>query len=121
LALGDDGFSTFKCFLVQSLLDAFPDLAKRIALFRKSQLRLLFDHFRQRKAESQVELTPDEFVVLADACRSWASRHRFIHFYKTSLVRLFQKVKPSLARKLAAMSADDFRELYGRVSQRRKR
>jgi hypothetical protein len=121
LDLGDDFFPHFKHFLIASLLETVPDLAKRIALFRTSQLRLLFDHLRGRKARAGDLLTAAEFRALSRACNAGAHPHRFLHFYKDTLVRHFRQVRPSLARKLGRMSEDQFRELYGRVRKHRRK
>jgi len=121
LDLADDFFPDFKAFLVAALLDDLPDLAKRIALFRRGQLRILFDHVRGRKAKPAGGLTQEEFRALTQACNSLVNPHRFLHYYKDSLVRHFQKSKPALARKLTRMTDEQFRELYGRVKERRRK
>jgi hypothetical protein len=110
-----------KRFLIESLLVVRPALAKRVALFGRSQLRLLLDHFREQEAKQEPELSAEDFYLLMEACHAWASGHRFLRYYRISLIRLFNKVKPSLANKLARMSEDQFQALYGRVTERRKR
>jgi hypothetical protein len=48
--LSDDLFTRFKPFLVEALLDAFPALARRIALFHTYQLGILFEYLKVQRA-----------------------------------------------------------------------
>ncbi len=121
LDLADDFFPNFKNFLVTALRDDLPELANRIAQFRRGQLRILFDHVRRPKAKPPSGLSQEEFRALSQACNSLVNPHRFLHYYKDSLIRHFQKSKPDLARKLTRMTDQQFQELYGRVKERRRK
>jgi len=120
LDLDDDFFPNFKGFLVNALLDTLPDLATRIALFNRAKMRLLFDHFREKNETTKEKLTSDDFRALAQACGAVVHPHRFLHRYQWALVRHFRQERPSLARKLARLTADQFAELYSRVRERKK-
>jgi hypothetical protein len=120
LDLDDNFFPTFKGFLVNALLDTLPDLAKRIALFNRGRMRLLFDNFREKNEASREKLTADDFRALAQACGGVVHPPRFLHSYHRVLVRHFRQQRPALARKLARLSADQFAELYGQVRERKK-
>jgi hypothetical protein len=121
LELDDDFFPDFKAFLVQALLGDLPELAQRIALLGPDQLRLLFHHVRSRKAVVKDCFTPEDFRALCRACHAAVRPHRFLHYYKETLTRHFQKTRPSLARKLERLSDEQFRELYERVRGRKRK
>ena len=93
LDLGDDFLPDFKGFLVASLLGDLPDLAKRIALLRRNQLRILFQHVRGRKAQAADVLSAAELRALAQACRSLVGVPRFLHTCKDSLIRHFEEAR----------------------------
>ena len=48
--LSDDFFPAFRDFLVKALIGPFPDLARRIALFRTYQLGILFEYLKDQRA-----------------------------------------------------------------------
>jgi hypothetical protein len=120
LQLGDGFFPKFKSFLVAALFESVPELAHRLALFRPSQLRLLFDHLRGRHGQVECKLSREEFQALSEACQALASRHRFLHFYQDTLVRHLLGVRPGLADKVARMSPDQFWGLYERIRESRR-
>jgi hypothetical protein len=121
LDLDDDFLPDFKGFLVASLLGDLPALAKRIALFRRNQLRVLFHHVRGPKAQAADALTSEELRALSQACRSLIGVPRFLHTCKDSLIHHFEETRPALARKLVRMSADQFQELFWRMKVRRRK
>ena len=57
-----------KRFLTRSLAAARPELAERIARFRRQEIHILHDHLRrQRPARERHDLTADEVAMLAEA------------------------------------------------------
>jgi hypothetical protein len=121
LQLEDAFFRDFKAYLVRTLLESLPELAKRVALFTNAKLRILFDHFREQGRKGPAGFTTEELRLLTQACNSLVHPHRFLHYYKHTLVRHFRKTHPVLAVKLARLSEDHFREVYRRVRERRRK
>jgi hypothetical protein len=131
--LGGCSRAAFNRLLVESLSSSSPGLAQRIACLRRTELSLLYDHFRERlrptaegdRQGSDVDggeqgFTPGELRVIAEACLSAPFHVRFVRPFKRVLVELFQEAWPALAQKLARLSGSQFERLYEHACGQRR-
>jgi hypothetical protein len=133
--LSDDFFPAFPAFLATALTDTQPDLARRIARFRRYQLGMLFEDLKGRRPGPGVEpgpgreaaagagydLTGDELEAVAQAGGSFLLLERFRAAYRNFLVRRLGRTAPDLSRKLAGFSDRQIGWLCHQVQGRRKR
>jgi hypothetical protein len=127
--LRDAFFPAFKAFLVESLTDACPALADRIAGFHRYQLGILFEYLKERRhAEAlaggkpgDLGLTAAEHQAVARAAATLVVHHRFLSCFRDCLVRYFRfgQGSPELAEKLARLSDRQVEQLCEQVRQHR--
>jgi hypothetical protein len=124
LNLGRSSRSAFRRGLVTALAAKATPVARKIASLRRSELRLLHEHFTEPfetiTPNEPAELSPDEWVAFAQACVSYPLPIRFVRPFRHMLVDLFRDVSPDLARKLERLSASQFEQLYGEATERPK-
>jgi hypothetical protein len=134
VVFSDDFFPAFQGFLAAALGDTQPDLARRIARFRRYQLGILFEHFkgqtagpggppgpaREPEGGAGCDLTGDELEAVAQASGSFWLPQRFRAAYRTFLVRRLGQAAPDLSRKLAGLSDGQIEWLGQWVQERRK-
>jgi hypothetical protein len=125
LPLAATGFTAFRHFLVAHMpLDQLA-LAKRIARLDDRPLRLLQQHLlgrRQAEAREGDTLTfAEEELQLLTQTIDWPRQPlRFLWLFQKSMVQRLRDHSPSLARKLARLSARQFEELYEHVRGRKE-
>jgi hypothetical protein len=116
--------SAFRRSLLAGLAERTPAVAERVARLRRSEIRLLFEHFsalgEKTDRDALSGLTPDEWATFAEACVSYPLPVRFVRPFRHMLVELFRDVSPDLARKLERLSARQFERLYGRATARKE-
>jgi len=129
----DDFFPAFRGFLAAALGDTQPDLARRIARFRRYQLGILFEHFkgqgagpegppgpaREPEGGAGCDLTGDELEAVAQASGSCWLPPRF-RAARPFLVRRLGQAAPELSRKLAGLSDGQVEWLGQWVQERRE-
>jgi hypothetical protein len=123
LSLGRSSRPAFRRGLVAALSNRSTALAGKVARLRRSELRLLHDHFRESGAGLPVDgapFSPEEWVAFAEACVSYPLPVRFVRPFRHMLVDIFRDVSPDLARKLESLSARQFEQLYEEATERRK-
>jgi hypothetical protein len=114
----------FRRGLVAALALQSSPLADKVASLRRTQIRLLHEHFRGPDEtpvrEAPAELSPEEWIAFAEACVSYPLPVRFVRPFRHMLVELFRDVSPVLARKLEGLSAGQFEQLYGQATERKR-
>jgi hypothetical protein len=115
--------AAFRRFLVESLADARPQLAERIAGLDGHKMGILLDHFSDRAAADAKRggrhaFNGEELRVVAEACASYLRPVRFVRYLRMSLVGHLSDLFPHLARKVARLSERQFERLYERVTGR---
>jgi hypothetical protein len=108
--------------LVQALRAVWPDLAARVAGFRKAHLRLLLDHLKARqRGAGQAAGEKEHGLSLEELQEVAAAAQRFLLYdgrkcaFQGFLVHHFKGRSPELARKLDRLSDRQMQELYDRV------
>jgi hypothetical protein len=121
---GASSRSAFRRGLVTALATKSTAVARKVAGLRRSELRLLHEHFSEpielAIRDKPCALNPDEWVAFAEACVSYPLPVRFVRPFRHMLVDLFRDVSPELARKLERLSARQFEQLYGEATERHK-
>lgn len=124
LNLAHHSRSGFRQGLMAALADHSSLLAHKISRLRRSQLKLLHEHFRGRDdvfaREGSVELSPEEWVAFAEACVSYPLPVRFVRPFRHMLIELFHDASPNLARKLEGLSARQFEQLYELATEHKR-
>jgi hypothetical protein len=114
----------FRRGLIAALAVSSAPLADKVAGLRRSQLRLLHDHFTapaEKPVEVEyVELSPPEWQAFAEACVSYPLPVRFVRPFRHMLVELFRDVSPDLAQKLEKLSGTQFEDLYLQATERKR-
>jgi len=130
--LHDDFFPVFQHFLVSALRAHAPDLANRIANFRKYQIGIVFEHLKaRRKAADQADdstgqraprhaLTPQERQKVSCAAGAYTLPAGFPHVFRDYLVQHFQETAPDLSRKLAYFSDRQMERLFTELKSSRR-
>jgi len=130
LRLGRQHRPGFKRLLVQALASVAPELGKRLARLRRSELGLLYNQFQERigpgpgasaNTGPRHDFTPAELQTVLDACVTPPSPVRFVRPFKHVLVELFAESAPELAQKLAHMSGHQFERLYEQACEQQRR
>jgi hypothetical protein len=124
LGLGRSSRTAFRRSLLMALAHKSSAVARKVARLRRSELRLLHEHFTDPfgplACSGPCDLTPDEWVAFARACVSYPLPVRFVRPFRHMLVDLFRDAAPELAQKLERLSARQFEQLYGEATQRHK-
>jgi hypothetical protein len=132
--LSDDFFAVFKYFLIESLSRQAAALAQRVAQLSRRELRILYEHLRERKKAGRPrrgrpgdggppgrgELSAEEVEAVARVCRPFVFHQRFLGSFRAFLVRILGKTEPELARKLTRLSERQIERLYEQVKRRRR-
>jgi hypothetical protein len=129
----EDSFPRFKHFLVESLRETLPELARRIAGLHKYQIGIIFEHLREQrraarpaapadsKPGSAHDLTPPEWQAVSLATRAYGLPDGFPDAFREFLVRHFRRTAPELSGKIARFSDPQVDRLYAEVKGLRKR
>ncbi len=122
LDLARASLTAFRRRLVGALSEASPALAGKVAGLKRSQLRLLLEHFQAPVEAPRAGipgLTSDEWAAFTEACVSYPLPVRFVGLFRHMLVDLFREVSPGLARKLEGLTGQQFEVLYDQATERR--
>jgi hypothetical protein len=116
--------AAFQTELVAGLVTRWPGLAERVAILRRSEIELIYEHFKAR-SETIPEQEPSgfssgEWIAFAEACVSYPLPVRFVRPFRYMLVDLFREASPELARKLEALSPSQFEHLYEQATEGKK-
>jgi hypothetical protein len=118
------GFPALRERLVQALREPWPDLAARVAGFRKAHLRLLLDHLKaQQRGPGPAAEGAEGGLSFEELQEVAAAAHRFLLYdgracaFQGFLVHHFKGTSPALARKLDRLSERQVKELYDRVQR----
>ena len=121
--LSGDFFAVFKYFLVESLSDTLPDLAIRIARFRRSELELVYRFLRRHqtspgRAEDECGLTSEELQAIRRASGPFFLHDGSLGSFQDYLVYNLSKTRPGLATRLSRLRPRQIARLYQQVQSR---
>jgi hypothetical protein len=115
--------SGFRRGLIAALAETGSPLAEKVGRLSRSEIRVLYEHFRALAGhpirEKPPGLSPEEWVAFSEACTSYPLPVRFVRPFRHMLVELFRELSPELARKLDRLSARQFEQLYGEATERK--
>lgn len=127
LDLGDDFFPLFQNYLVDSLRDALPELAGRLASLGEPEVRIVFEHLRQtrprtgprsaprRKPAAPQGLTAEEWRLVARAAHGYLLPGGFPYLFRKFLTDTLRESAPELVRKLTRFSDRRLDRLHARL------
>jgi hypothetical protein len=132
VSLADDLFPIFQRFLVQSLLEKSPELAKKISQLRKYQIGIIYEYLKEGRKAGAVPDTPpadgesygltlEDFQAVVQACGECVFGPRLLSAFRAFLVRRFKRTGPNLAAKVDRLSDGQLEGLYDLVQSRRGR
>jgi hypothetical protein len=107
--------------LVQSLADTHPELARRLARFRRRELRILHEHLREQRPAAPHGLSPEEFELLAAPFGPLLFHVRFVRPLKRAVAQQLREAFPGLAAKLDQLSHRQFELLCEEIRARTRR
>jgi hypothetical protein len=128
--LGGDFFAVFKYFLIESLSATQPELANRIARFRRSQLVLLYTFLRRqrtlaaksrgktRREEEEYGLTSRELQAVRHASGPFFLHDGDLGSFQDFLMYNLRATRPGLATKLAQLRPRQLARLYQQAKRR---
>jgi hypothetical protein len=101
--------------LVSTLAESWPELTQRLVRLRTREVRILYDHLRQRLLRCprrwQHGLSPEEVQLIAGEYGALLCNARFIRPAKRTLVEQIQDAFPDLGQKLAHLNLGQFEAL----------
>jgi len=128
-----DGFLPhLKHYLVDTLAQAYPDLATRISKFRRSPERILFNHLKERKRAAQdVQVargqahpadpfTFEEIKEVQEASDVFMLYDGSLASFQDFLVHQLQTTSSALAQKLNRLNDTQIGRLYRQVKERKR-
>lgn len=132
LDLRADFFPLFQHYLTESLREARPELAERIASLAEPEVRIVFEHVRgergrtaprpasRRKPAAPHGLTTEEWQAVARAADSYLLPGGFPYLFRKYLADTLRETAPELARKLARFSDQRMERLHARLRAARE-